>query len=233
MTSSTAQIEEGRIPLDKMTALTYATDDLLSDSTALTSYYREEVPEAMSFKADQQIYAGTGAGQFLGILNSNAYVTVSKEDGQAADTFIAENVMNMYARHKNPTRAEWYINQDVWPQIFKLSLAVGTGGAPLFIPPGGANSAPNGTLFGRPINVLEQCKTLGDLGDVCFGDFNEYLMIEKGGMMNQSSIHVKFLTNQTAFRWTWRVNGQPRWNNVITPYEGSDTIGHFVLLEAR
>jgi HK97 family phage major capsid protein len=233
LTKTNAEFEPGRMLLDKMTAYVVATDELLQDAVALNGWYRREVPRAMAFKADQQIYAGSGAGQFIGVLNSSAYVTVSKEQGQDANTIVAQNIMKMYARHLNPTNAQWYINQDCWPQIFNLSISVGTGGAPLFIPPGNIPDAPSGTLFGRPIVPLEQCKSLGNLGDICFGDFSQYMLIEKGGIRSDSSIHVAFDTGETAFRWQYRINGQPTYNNTVTPYEGSNTLGDFIVLEAR
>ena len=63
---------------------------------------------------------GTGAGQPLGILNSNALVSVAKESGQDAATILAENIEKMYARALDPAKCEWYINQACWTQIFQL-----------------------------------------------------------------------------------------------------------------
>jgi hypothetical protein len=43
--------------------------------------------------------------------------------------------------------------------------AVGVGGVPVFVPPGGCLGA-YGLLLGRPINPIEQCDTLGTVGDI-------------------------------------------------------------------
>ena len=46
---------------------------------------------------------------------------------QPADTFLYENVVKMFARMWAPSmgNAIWYINQDVYPQIWTMALAVG------------------------------------------------------------------------------------------------------------
>jgi len=233
MTASQTKWKEGRMVLDKLTVLTYATDELLSDVVALQSWYERNVPQEFGFKMDDAIVNGTGAGMPLGILNNGSLITVAKESSQAAATVVAQNIMKMYSRHIDPANAIWLISQDVWPQIFQMSLAVGTGGAPLFVPPGGLSAAPYGTLFGRPIIPIEQCSTLGTVGDIILADLSAYLIIDKGGVNSASSIHVKFSTNETAFRWTYRVNGQPFDSSAVTPYNGGDTISEFVTLATR
>ena len=59
-------------------------------------------------------------------------------------------------------------------------------------------------------------------------DLSQYITITKGGIQAAQSIHVKFTTDETAFRFVVRVDGQPLWNSVLTPYKGSDTQSPFV-----
>lgn len=233
MTASKTKIKEGRINLDKITALAYCTDELIEDATALEGWYSREVPKAISFKLTDALINGIGTSGPKGILESGALVTVSKETGQAAATVVAENIMSMYTRAIDPARCAWFINQAIWPQIFKLHLKIGTGGVPLFLPPGGMVSAPYGTLFGRPIYPVEQCAAPGTVGDIIFADWSDYLIIDKGGVKFDTSIHVYFDTAQTAFRWIYRVNGKPIDETTVTPFKGSDTIGSFIALAAR
>ena len=130
-------------------------------------------------------------------------------------------------------RAQWFINQDVWLQLFQLSHVTGTGGVPMFMLPGGLVNAPFGSLMGRPVTPIEQCETLGTTGDVIFADLSQYLMIEKGGVEAASSIHVQFLTDETTFRFILRTDGQPKRNAALTPYKGSSTQSSFVTLATR
>lgn len=221
--------------LEKLMGICYATEEMLADVTALGSIITQAFTEEFGFKIDDEIVRGTGAGECLGILTANCLVTQAKETGQAADTVIAENIMKMYSRMwaRGVSNATWYINQEVWPQLFQMSVGVGTGGVPVFMPPNGLSQAPFGTLFGRPVQPIEQASALGDAGDVIFADMSQYVMIERDGLNASSSIHVKFVYDEQTFKFTLRNNGQPIWTSAKTPYKGSATVSPFVTLIAR
>jgi HK97 family phage major capsid protein len=236
LTASRPKFKPLRMQLGKLIGLFYPTDELLQDVVALDAVAGEAFTEEFGFQLDDAMVEGTGAGIPLGVLNSDALITVAKETNQGAATLVAENFEKMFARMKpsSLSRAAWYINQECWPQIFGLAHIIGTSGFPIFIPTtSGIVGAPAGTILGRPVVPLEQCSALGDKGDVIFADWNEYLLIEKGGITQASSIHVLFLTDEMTYRWTLRTNGQPRRNNVITPFKGSNTVSPFVTLAAR
>ena len=134
--------------------------------------------------------------------------------------------------------AIWVCNQDVEPQLHQMSIAVGTGGVPVYMPAGGASVAPYGSLFGRPVVPIEQCPVLGDTGDIMLCDFSQYKAIDKGGMQGEVSIHVQFVTDQSVFRFVYRFDGQPVLSSAITPFTAgattaTDTLSHFVKLDAR
>ena len=235
-TPSKPKFKRHAIYLEKIIGLYYATDELLNDAMALESLISGWFGEEFGWMIDEAIISGTGAGEPLGILNAPCLVSVAKQSNQTADTIVAENIEKMYSRlwSKSMAKAVWYINQEVWPQIFQLKHTIGTGGVPVFMPPTGLASAPYGMLLGRPIEVLEQCSALGDQGDIILADLSQYMTIEKGGVDSASSIHLKFLTDETAFRFVMRINGQPLWGAPITPANGSaSTIGPMVVLDAR
>lgn len=233
LTATKAKFKTNRCDLGLLTALTIATYELLRDWVGLTAWYNRKVPQAMAWNITDKIIRGTGAGIPKGILNSNAKVQISKETGQTAATIIAKNVQKMYSAAFNKTQCEWWINPDCWQQIFELHQVIGTGGVPLYVPPGGLSQAPYGTLLGRPIYEVEQCEALGTVGDIMFCNPNEYLIVEKGSIDPYSSIHVYFDTNQSAFKWLWSINGQPTNDVTIAPYKGSTTRGAFVVLATR
>jgi HK97 family phage major capsid protein len=160
---------------------------------------------------------------------------VAKEAGQTAATVVATNIEKMYSRMPAGSlgNAVWTINQEVWPQIFQLSHAVGVGGVPMFVPAGGLASAPAGTLLGRPIVPIEQAAALGTPGDIAFCDFKQYLAIRKGGTQTASSIHVRFLYDESVYRFVLRFNGAPIPNSPLTPYKGSATVSPFIVLAVR
>ena len=99
---------------------------------------------------------------------------------------------------------------------------------------GGVSQAPYASLFGRPVVPIEQCATLGDQGDIIFADLSNYILIDKGGIQSAMSIHVKFIYDESVFRFVYRVDGQPALASPITPYKGTaNTLSPFVTLAAR
>jgi len=227
----------GRIELnlEKLIGLVYSTDELLMDAAALGAVVNMGFGEEFGFKVDDALVNGTGAGQPLGMLNSGALITVDAETGQAAATIVFENILKMWARawSKSKPNMVWLINSEVMPQLMTMVMNVGTGGVPVYMPPGGVSGNAYGTLFGRPVLEIEQAAALGTVGDIMLADLSQYLTIEKGGIQSASSIHVQFVTDETAFRFVMRVNGQPMWDSPLTKYKGSDTVGPFVALATR
>lgn len=218
------------LSLKKLTGLCYATDELLQDAAALESVLRQGFAEEFGFKIDDAILAGTGTGQPLGILNSDALVKVPKESGQT-ELIKVENLFNMWSRlwGRSRTNAVWYINQELEPLLFTMKI----GDVPVYIPAGGLSEAPYATLFGRPVMPLEQCSAAGEVGDILLADMSQYLLIDKGGINAASSIHVRFLYDENVYRFIYRVDGQPIWNKPLQPYKGSASVSPFVALASR
>lgn len=226
---------EMSIKLEKLMAFCYATDELLSDSVALESIIRKAYAEEMAFRLDDAIINGDGSGKPLGVLNSDALVTVAKESGQSAGSVVFENIVKMYSRMwaKSRPNAVWFINQDIEPQLFSMSLSVGTGGSPAYLPANGLAGQPFATLMGRPVIPIEQCQTLGTVGDIILADMSQYITIDKGGVDSAVSMHVRFLYDEQVFRFVYRTNGLPSWNSALTPFKGSKTQSPFVALATR
>lgn len=234
-TSSKPKFGKLELELGKVAGLFYATDELLQDATALDGVINECFPTELAFSLDDKIVRGAGGGVPLGILAAPCLVTVAAEAGQGADTLQYENFVNMYARMPGRLRAgaAWFYNQEIEPQLFGMGITLGTGGTPVFLPPGGISGSPYATMFGRPMIPTEQCSALGDLGDVIFANMNEYALIDKGGIQTASSIHVSFTTDETCFRFVYRVDGQPMWKSAVTPAKGANALSPFVTLAAR
>lgn len=234
-TASRPKVLEQELKLAKLIGMYVATSEELADSTMLESFARPAFKSEFAFKLDDAMIRGTGAGIPLGILNADVLVSVTKETGQAAATVLWENIKKMFVRMRSASRARaaWFINAEVYDQLWSLQQVIGTGGVPVFLPPSGAASAPGGTLMGRPIVDIEHASALGTVGDIAFADWNEYLLVGKGGVEEASSIHVYFDTDQQVFRWTLRINGRPIRANSVTPYKGSLTTSPFIVLQTR
>jgi len=233
ITASQVKFRRITMPLEKVAVLYYATDEELEDAIALESRVRPKVTNEFGFLIDDAIINGTGAGRPLGILAASCLVSVTKETGQAADTVVFENVSKMRIRALDYANSVWLANIEVSPQLEKLSIPVGTGGIPVYIPGGSIANQPNTVLYGRPLMFIEQAAALGDAGDLILANFQGYELIRKGQVKEASSIHVQFLTAQTAFRFIMRLNGQPSLASAISPYKGNATKSDFVVIAAR
>jgi hypothetical protein len=89
--------------------------------------------------------------------------------------------------------------------------------------------------MGVPIRPIEQASAIGDVGDILLANFSEYVYIEKDGegLQFDESMHVRFIYDEMAFRWIYRINGQPIGQAPVTPYKGANTTSAFVTLAAR
>jgi HK97 family phage major capsid protein len=235
VTNTKPKFRRVEFDLKKLMSVMYMTDELLQDSTALTSIAGQAFSEEIMFMTEDAVYEGTGAGQPLGILNCPALVTVAKQTGQASGTVLKENIDGMWQRMwaRSRKNAVWYINQDIEPQFFSLVQVVGTAGAPVYLPPGGYSESPYATLFGRPVIVNEYSAALGSPGDIMLADLSQYTLIDKGGVQAATSMHIAFLTDEMVFRITYRVDGRPMWHQPITPFKGSNTRSPFIVLAQR
>jgi HK97 family phage major capsid protein len=231
MTPSKLVTEGASMKLADLYAFVAATEELLSDAPRLNDRLTRKSGQAIRWKVNQAIVEGDGVGKPLGYMKSGALVTQAKESGQAATTIVAKNVAKMYARVINPSQSRWFINQDAFAELATMTL----GDKPIWLPPGDSfRDAPGGFLFGRPVGFLENCETLGTVGDIHLVNLMGYYSITKqGGLDFASSIHLWFDYNTQAFRWTFRMNGQPFLSAAVSPAKGTTTRSHFVVLATR
>ena len=89
-------------------------------------------------------------------------------------------------------------------------------------------------MLGRPVIFTEHNKTVGDKGDIVFADPKGYYApIKNGGVKFAQSMHLFFDYDVEAFRWTFRMGGQPFLSGPVSSANGSNTKSHFVTLAAR
>lgn len=235
ITASAPKFRQVRIEPQQLAVLIYATDKLLNNAPALSQYLSRCASDLIRFEAEDAIFQGSGVGKPKGILATGPTVSVAKESGQAAATITANNIWAMWARMhpKAKLNSVWFVATDAFPQLQKMQLSVGTGGVPLYQPPGGLASAPNGTILGRPVVELEYCAALGTTGDIVLADMKGYVTGVKGGVDSAMSMHLRFDYAESAFRFMYAIDGQPWLASAITPFNASATQSTFVKLDTR
>lgn len=226
---------------NKLMASGRATSELLADAPALGAIMLDAFIQEFAFQIDEAIIYGTGTDMPLGILDSKykGTVTVSKESGQVAPAYaLVQNIANMIARMPAHCRKDAFfaINPELRPYLDTMTLAVGTGGVPVFMPANNIAGPGYDTLYGLPIVSLEQCAAAGSLGDIMLLSLGQsYMLGNKGGVQTDSSMHVYFSTDEMAFRCIQRIGGQPIPHTPITPKRTALNfkLSPFILLQAR
>lgn len=224
-TASKPKFRQIDLKLKKVAALCYATDELLADASALESWIGNEVPNELRFNVEAAIINGDGVGKPLGILQSGSLISATRTDASEIDAY---DIGRMWARRlPGYNDYVWFVNPAVYPQLLNMTI----GDMPVYAP-SVRPDVPFGSLLGRPVIENEYCPNLGTAGDILLASPSAYALITKGGIEAASSIHIKFDYDETAFRFVYRVDGQPYYNAAITAYDAVNTVSPFVALAA-
>lgn len=218
-------------PLD---AFVVADEILLNDAPRLSDRLSRKAAQAIRWVASEAIVWGDGVGQPLGFMKAASKVAVAKESGQAADTIVLANITKMLTRIlRGGAPLVWAGNAEIMPQIIPLSV----GNTPIWLPnsAGVQSEFMEGSINGRPLNIMEHCSALGDEGDLMLiNPAGYYAATSANGTIDaQASIHLYFDYAATAFRWSFRMGGQPLLKAAVSPARGAATKSHFVTIAER
>lgn len=230
-TSSRMEMEQIEYQATSLFGLAYATEEILRDSpisfaALLEAGFRDEFAATLV----NERLNGTGAGEFEGVIATPCAVSIAKETGQVAATIVTQNLLKMMARCWRYGQAVWYANQTCIPQLALLTINVGTGGVPVYMP-SLREGMPN-MLLGRPIFFGEFAKAVGTVGDIVLGNWSQFLEGTYEPIQGASSVHVRFVNHEQTFKFWMRNCGRPWWRAALTPKNGS-TLSPFVTLATR
>jgi HK97 family phage major capsid protein len=229
MTASQPKFKRINWELNQLAVLQYATDNMLRDSNLMDSVIRESSMEELKFLVNDAFFRGSGAGQPKGILNGGSVISAVRTNASAID---GDDILRMVSRidPRSYSRMVWLATPAAMAQIDKLNFTTGTTG---ILSPYVTYTANGVTMLrGRPVIYNEFSPSLGAVGDLLLADPNDYLYWEGAGIEGASSIHVQFLTNQTVFRFIYRVDGMPATTTALTPYQSTDTVSPYIALAA-
>ena len=231
-TASRAEYEQVTLQAFSLFGLSYATEELLTDSPAsFAALLAAGFSDEFTARLINERLNGTGVGEFLGAINSPCFVSQAKETGQAAASIQYENIVKMRSRCWGYGNAIWLANHDTMPQLMLLNQSVGTGGVPVW-QPSAREDAPD-LLMGRPLIFTEFCQTLGTVGDIVIFNGTQYLEGLYEPLQSAESVHVRFVNHERAFKFWVRNAGAPWWRSALTPKNSSTTLSPFVGLATR
>ena len=182
---------------------------------------------AIAWHEDMAFLRGDGVGKPLGAVGpaTGASVAVSRK---TASRFLLEDAAKMMAKMLpgwSPTRTCWLLHPSVWSELLLLSDATSL----VFVPD--ARSPVPASFFGLPVLTTEKLQPLGTARDVCLINWEHYLIGDRRQVEIAYSEHFAFTTNQSAWRFVARVDGQPWLRSPVPLADGSSTLSPFVYLQ--
>lgn len=225
--------------LHKLMALAPVTNELVEDGFAVGTYLTPLIADRITYKVNESILFGTGVGQPVGCLtgavaanNAVAAVLVAKEGGQATLTLDPKNITKMVQSLLvgSLKRSRWIATPDILSPLEALTI----GNYPIYLPNQSLSESPYGLLKGRPLMLSEHAAAFTSQSDISLIDFSGYRTITKaGGVQTDTSMHIFFDADATAYRLRFRLNGQPILAQPVSPPKSSTKRSHFVTLQAR
>ena len=87
-------------------------------------------------------------------------------------------------------------------------------------------------IMGRPVYFTEFLPSVASAGSILLADWSQYLEGVYQPIQGASSMHVRFVNHEQAFKFYMQNCGAPWWRAALTPDQGSDTLSPFVTLAA-
>jgi HK97 family phage major capsid protein len=213
--------------------------ELAEDAPLFDKQLSAAMREAVAAGLDAVFLNGTGAGQPLGVLNSGALISVTKESGQSG-TLLLQNLAKIAGRLSPASfgRARWLVHPTVVPSLYGMSYTVknvaGTenvGGS--YVQAITQDASGELRIFGRPVDVSDACAPLGTVGDVILADWSRYVIALRKDVTIARDTSRYFDSDELAFKLILRLDAQPQDQAAMKLRDGTNTVSPFVTVETR
>lgn len=194
---------------------------------------------------EQAFINGTGNGQPLGIMNTPGVISIpyteATPDQEKLLDKISDGITEVQTQFlgfpdaivMHPRTWGWLAKARAESGEYLLGAgAYGTQRRPNEAIPGyGQGTLPRGELFGLPVYTTPNIPTtLGDAKNesaVIVGDFSQGLVLDREGIVTDTSAHVFFTSNQTVFRSEERLGFTAgRYPNAFAVIQGDGLVNH-------
>lgn len=194
---------------------------------------------------EQAFINGTGNGQPLGIMNTPGVISIpyteATPDQEKLLDKISDGITEVQTQFlgfpdaivMHPRTWGWLAKARAESGEYLLGAgAYGTQRRPNEAIPGyGQGTLPRGELFGLPVYTTPNIPTtLGDAKNesaVIVGDFSQGLVLDREGIVTDTSSHVFFTSNQTVFRSEERLGFTAgRYPNAFAVIQGDGLVNH-------
>ena len=202
------------------------TDKVMRNAKQLEAIVTQKYKEGLIGFEDYHFLQGTGVGQPLGVINSPATITITRN---TTVTILFADVTAMIDRFMGGPKAVWIINKACRSKIIAL---VDANGNSIWIQGNLAKAIPD-ALMGIPIIWTYKVPAVGTKGDIGLYDFSQYIIKDGYGPAFAKSEHVYFLSNRTCLKMFGNVDGKPWLKGTLTADDNSTEISPFVVLSTK
>jgi HK97 family phage major capsid protein len=225
ITEKTPSFEQKLLTVYKYAAYTEMSLEMLADD--FTGQLAPEVQrliggDILNSINDHMTISGSGSSQPLGALHTSGNASLVKHVRATASTVAIADVFGMYSKFTmtgGAANMRWFVNRTALPQLLSMSLSAGS--AVTFLP--SLNGAPVMSLLGIPVEVCDMMAVLGTEGDLALVNGAFYAAAIRQELTVESSIHFKFQTGVTAYRFIARAGGIPLPSSTYAYKAASDT----------
>lgn len=209
----------------KLAGYSLASNEVRQDAAAsVESLLTTMFGRAIGSKENYAFFRGDGVGKPLGILNSGALISATRSAASAIALDDLGEMMSDFLPSSWGSGA-WFINPTA---IQKL---IGLVSSPLSWLSDIKSGLPV-QLLGMPLYVTGALPGLNTAGDILLVDPSYYLIGDRQQISIAYSEHYAFVTDQAAWRFTYRVDGQPWVNTEITLEDASTQVSPYCALAA-
>jgi len=208
-TDTKPELERLELEAKKRIAMIYMTDELIADSMInLINYVTGVITRAYQYDMELNVIAGVGgAAPCTGIINDPAINLVPR---QTAGTVTYQDVINLdNSIDENFTNLSWITRKVTQNTLLGL---VDNNNRPIFMADYGVFTGEPfhpPTMITYPVHRTRNIPTMGMKGDLILGDLSWYLLAIRQELTIDSSIHVRFIYDETALRFVMRYDGMP------------------------
>ena len=236
--SAKGKFEQVKLEPDYLTGLYYVTDHLLRSAPAMGAIVGRQFGDAFQRKETLAFLNGNGAGQPLGVFNAPGKYAPARA---VANEISYADVRGMRARCWDYANAVWVAGMGTYDQLATMRFThtiqnvaedENVGGSGQLVWHDNISGDIPATLLGRPVIFTEHASALGTAGDLSLVAWNHYLIAESPEFVNDSSIHVRYDSLETAFRFAKRLDAQPWWRTTLTVQNGWEMSPYVILSDA-
>jgi len=226
-TVAKSDIKYGKLTMNlhKLMGLIDVTNEFIEDSPfGVASHLRDVFGEALGFQLDGDYTYGDGDNKPIGALHESnpALLDVVIPSGGVDPDTLTEMYSKVPGRFRS--QAVWIYNPLLLPTLMGMTI----GDHPVFVAGGVLANAPFDKILGK---MAIESEHMEDEDGIALVNFSQYAILIKTGAdaRFESSMHIRFDTDEEEFKLVYRHDGQSLWECPMTLKNGTSQQSPFIL----